>query len=34
LNNVDTEDRRYGGYYAQYYRYGYYYGEKKDQAVG
>jgi len=33
LNNVDLEDPKYGGYYADYRRYGHYYGERRDGAV-
>ncbi|HZN93246.1 MAG TPA: polysaccharide biosynthesis tyrosine autokinase, partial [Myxococcales bacterium] len=29
LNSVDLEDPKYGGYYADYRRYGYYYGERR-----
>jgi len=30
LNDLDTQDQRYGGYY---YAYGYYYGDKKEEAA-
>lgn len=34
LNSVDLEDPKYGGYYADYRRYGHYYGgERRDGAV-
>lgn len=31
LNQLDVEDPKYGEYYYAYQRYGYYYGERKDQ---
>ena len=33
LNDVDLENPKYGEVYYAYYRYGYYYAEKKDEAV-
>jgi capsular exopolysaccharide synthesis family protein len=33
LNSIDLEDPKYGGYYAEYRRYGYYYGERQDNAA-
>jgi capsular exopolysaccharide synthesis family protein len=33
LNNVELGDPKYGGYYHAYRSYGYYYGEKKDEAA-
>lgn len=33
LNHIDLQDPKYGGYYAAYSKYGYYYGEKKDEAL-
>jgi polysaccharide biosynthesis transport protein len=33
LNNINLNDPKYGEYYAEYRRYGYYYAEKKDEAV-
>ncbi len=33
LNGVDFNDPKFGGYYTAYQRYGYYYGEKTDEAA-
>ena len=33
LNAVDFDDPKFGGHYSAYHRYGYYYGEKNDEAA-
>lgn len=33
LNSIDLDDPKYGGYYTEYRRYGYYYGERQDSAA-
>ena len=33
LNHIDLSDPKYSGYYSSYYRYGSYYGEKKDEVT-